>query len=130
MTEPTRPVLNQATLDRLRDMALLSRESRLVARLTDLFIEDTDARLVAMRSAVERGEDDALRALAHTMRGAAATLGASEMVELCSELELLPGRWSAARKTRSVEALRVAFARTRTALLGFVAEVASSLATD
>lgn len=123
------PVLDQASLDRLREMALLSRDSRFVTRLTDLFIEDTAARLSAMRSAVEQREDDAVRALAHTVRGAAATLGAGEVVDVCCELELLEGEWSTARKMRGVDALGLAFGRARIALLRFVAEIEASSST-
>jgi HPt (histidine-containing phosphotransfer) domain-containing protein len=120
-------VLDAATLDRLRGLALVSRDTRLLTRLMGLFVQDTDVRLVAMRAAVERREDSAVRAIAHTVRGAAATLGAVEMVELCSQLEHMPRSWTTGRITRGVDALGAAFQRARIALEQFVADVEQSL---
>jgi signal transduction histidine kinase/DNA-binding response OmpR family regulator/HPt (histidine-containing phosphotransfer) domain-containing protein len=61
--------------------------------LIDVFIEDAPTEIAALRSAIERGDAEATRRLAHTLKSNGATFGAHTLSELCGRLEAL-GRQS------------------------------------
>ena len=127
MSDGVKPVLEQATLERLRGLAEASGDPHLLTRLLSLFIQDTEARLETMRAAAERGDDDCLRTVAHTVRGAAATMGASEIVELCNDLESPADDRSPASTMALLAALCSAFHRAHAALTLFVEDIEQSL---
>jgi HPt (histidine-containing phosphotransfer) domain-containing protein len=58
-----------------------------VARIVTTFLEETDARLAALREASEAGDAAALQHSAHALRGIAGTVGANEMHDLAVRLE-------------------------------------------
>lgn len=129
MSQSPDPILDPATLDRLRDLVQLRRDTRLLTRLTELFVQDTTTRLAMLRTAVARRDDETVHAIAHSMRGGAATLGACEIVHLCAELEHLPPEWPINRALRRVDVLAAAFARTELALSAFIADIERDLVT-
>jgi two-component system, sensor histidine kinase and response regulator len=55
-----------------------------------LFIQESGAQLKGLREAAEAGDLEEVRRLAHTMKGAAATVGASGMAALAAEMEQDP----------------------------------------
>lgn len=59
-----------------------------VARVVDLFIQETQGRLERLRSAVERGDRPEVHSLAHAQKGSSGTIGASEMSTIAREMEL------------------------------------------
>ncbi|MGQ0520837.1 MAG: response regulator [Actinomycetota bacterium] len=83
--------------------------------LVSLFIRDAPARVDALEDAVERGDVEAIRSLAHTVKGSAATLGALTLARIAGELE-----HAARRGTRPDAA---ALAALRTALADAVARL-------
>ena len=58
-----------------------------VAQIVALFLEKTPAILAELRDAVGRGDVDAVRRSAHTIKGTSATLGARVLAESCKRLE-------------------------------------------
>src|SRR3954447_11357857 len=66
---------------------MLSLGSSLVEKLLDVFARTTPPMLEELRSAVEAGDADARRRLAHKLRGSADTVGAQRLSELALELE-------------------------------------------
>lgn len=80
-------VLDLARLDLLRDMD--PDDTTYLERVTGRFEETTASAADDLRSAVEAGDADALRAHAHKLVGGAANLGAVEVVALARELEAL-----------------------------------------
>ena len=84
------PAVLVATLDRavLEEMRALGRGQgdALVARLSTTFLTSTVKRLHDAHAAVAASDAAALRAIAHSLRGAAATFGANRLAQLASEL--------------------------------------------
>ncbi|MFI5346371.1 MAG: response regulator [Elusimicrobiota bacterium] len=56
-------------------------------RLLEGFLSDAEERLAAARAALQRGERDACGRAAHAVRGAAASVGARGLRELCRRIE-------------------------------------------
>jgi len=71
-----------ARLQRLGDAA----GEDLLARLAVLFLADADGRVVAMRQALATGDSASVVMAAHTLSGASANLGASDLARLCAAL--------------------------------------------
>jgi HPt (histidine-containing phosphotransfer) domain-containing protein len=107
--------LDESALKRLRRVAELSQSTDLVPRLMDVFLEDTAARLDRLRSAATHRDDKALRDLAHSIRGGAATLGAGEVVRVCAAIERFPAAWTTSRAMQRIDALVVAVEHARAA---------------
>jgi HPt (histidine-containing phosphotransfer) domain-containing protein len=59
----------------------------MVAELVDNFLTTANHRVAAVRKAVERADDQALRKAAHSLKGSSGTLGAVLMSEICTDLE-------------------------------------------
>jgi HPt (histidine-containing phosphotransfer) domain-containing protein len=88
--EPAREVLDHRRLDTLRELDD-GQGSRLLTRLVAAFLSGAPADLAGLRAAVERGDARAMGDVAHHLKGAAATLGSSRIVELCEDIESLAG---------------------------------------
>jgi len=71
-------------MDRLREQ-IGSGEA--LGRFVDLFRSQTPAKLDELEKAVQDGELDERKRVAHFLKGSAASLGATRMTELCRELE-------------------------------------------
>jgi HPt (histidine-containing phosphotransfer) domain-containing protein len=94
----TARVIGRTTVDPAR-LALLatSRSGRdLVAELVDLFVRAAPSRAGALRDAAGLADRDALRFVAHNLRGSAGNLGADALREACAHLEsaAIDGRWA------------------------------------
>lgn len=59
------------------------------SEIAEMFLEGTPHRLKLLRSAVAEGDAGATEDTAHSLRGAAANIGAVRMAALCAELESL-----------------------------------------
>ncbi|HKP20022.1 MAG TPA: PAS domain S-box protein [Thermoleophilaceae bacterium] len=59
--------------------------------LMDLFFEETSAQLDALNEAADAGDTPEVQRLAHTIKGAAATVGATRLAALAAEIEQAPG---------------------------------------
>ena len=62
--------------------------TELVVELVDLFLQDSDIRIERLKKAVNRKEPLAVEREAHGLKGSAANIGATEIAELCSRLEI------------------------------------------
>jgi CheY-like chemotaxis protein len=60
------------------------------AGIMDLFFEETSAQLDALNEAAIAGDTAEVERLAHTVKGAAATVGATRLAELAAEIEEAP----------------------------------------
>jgi len=78
----TRPPINDAWLTRMR-----STKPEFLARLFEVFLEDEPRRITALGDAVCRGDLELVRYLAHSIKGAAATLGMERLCDAARELE-------------------------------------------
>ena len=59
--------------------------------LMDLFFEETSAQVDALRQAADAGDAAEVGRLAHTVTGAAATVGATRLAAVAAEMERGPG---------------------------------------
>jgi signal transduction histidine kinase/CheY-like chemotaxis protein/HPt (histidine-containing phosphotransfer) domain-containing protein len=78
--------LDPAILATLRDLARAG-EPEPLRELHAIFQRDTPPRLAALRDAAAAGDLDALRRTAHTLKGSAASLGATDMAAACQNIE-------------------------------------------
>ena len=58
-----------------------------VARIVSRFLEESDERIRALRTAIATGDASALERAAHALKGIAGTVGANEMMRLAVQLE-------------------------------------------
>ena len=93
-----------------------------VRELVEMFLDDAAAQMATLHGAVERGDAEAARRTAHTLKSSGATFGARPFAELCRELEALAreGRLDAAaalldRADQEWERARSALSTARTA---------------
>ncbi len=82
MTEPVRIVFDLAALDRQT-----GGDRRLGLEIVQMFLDDYETRLAAIRVAVEAGDAQGIMSAAHTLKGAVAYLSAAIVVEAASRLE-------------------------------------------
>ena len=77
----------RAAFDERFVRARLGDNPRLFAKLVRLFLEDSPARMLAMRRAIATGGGEELRDAAHALKGAAANFAAAPVVEAARQLE-------------------------------------------
>jgi histidine phosphotransfer protein HptB len=82
--EPDPPV-DAAVLSSLREQ--LGAEDPVYGRILGLYLRELPGRMEAIGGAVARGDADALRDAAHSLRGSSATLGATLAAGLSEQLE-------------------------------------------
>jgi two-component system, sensor histidine kinase and response regulator len=78
--------LDRTMLDGLRELEGEG-EPDIVNELIELFLKDVLLQLTALRKAVDSGDVDSLKSIAHTLKGSCACIGAVRMVGLCMLLE-------------------------------------------
>jgi CheY-like chemotaxis protein len=79
------PALDAEVIARLDRLGRATGED-LLGQVSALFLEDAEARIIALRTALAREDWPALIQSAHTMCGASANLGAAELARLCARL--------------------------------------------
>ncbi len=84
--EPETPEVEGIDLKVLHDLHRL--RPNMVRELVDNFLTTAGHRVAAIRRAVQRADDQALRRVAHSLKGSSGTLGATRLAEICSELEV------------------------------------------
>ena len=82
---PAVPVLDALVVGRLERLGKTVGED-LMGQLAILFLADADASVVALREAHAGNDAAAMIRTAHTLRGASANLGATELARLCATL--------------------------------------------
>jgi len=107
----TPPVLDQSALSSLERLEL-----DVVADVVIPFRQESALRLTAVDDAVARGDSDAVRRLAHALKGDAMIIGALEMRALCAELERLGRQGRTADAADVLRSLHVAYDSLGTAL--------------
>jgi PAS domain S-box-containing protein len=83
-----RETLDQSALDALASSLGGGGEGRsAVGELVDTFLDDAPTLMATLHGAVERGDAEAARRAAHSLKSNGATFGAEPFAELCRELE-------------------------------------------
>jgi CheY-like chemotaxis protein len=88
----------EAVLDRQQALARVGGDERLLDELLQIFASDAPRWLADARAAIQNNDAPRLRRAAHTMRGAASSLGAVQTCSAAAHLEELSraGRWDLA----------------------------------
>jgi signal transduction histidine kinase/CheY-like chemotaxis protein/HPt (histidine-containing phosphotransfer) domain-containing protein len=84
--------------------------------LVTSFLDNGATLLVQLADAAETGDVDVLRRTAHTLKSNATSFGATQLAELCAELESQTRRDAVVDAHRQVQAITVAFDGARRAL--------------
>ncbi len=79
----TRPAIDTAWLTRMRDT-----KPDFLRRLFEVFQTEEPRRVDALDAAASTGDLEMVRYLAHSLKGAAATLGMERVRDACRELEM------------------------------------------
>jgi CheY-like chemotaxis protein len=109
------PVLDAEVVGRLTVMGEGAGED-LMGELSALFLADSDSRVIELRQAVAGNDAAAVLGSAHTLRGASAILGATELAHLCATLEMSGAANDLAGAEEQLEAVEAELDRVRTAL--------------
>jgi PAS domain S-box-containing protein len=107
--------LDRTVLAKLRK-ALGGKSKDFIGSLIDLFIADAQPRLEALREAIAQGDAQALRLVAHALKGSCANMGAQRMAGLCEILEEKALANSLAGASTILEHLEAEFAAVKEAL--------------
>jgi two-component system, sensor histidine kinase and response regulator len=83
---PSRSTLDANILGQLESLGSASGQD-LVDELATMFVADADTQLTEMHRALDVDDAAAVARSAHNLRGASATLGATDLASLCKTLE-------------------------------------------
>jgi two-component system sensor histidine kinase/response regulator len=92
-----------------------------LAKLIELFGSKTPEVLDQMRTAIEAGDTRSVKESAHKLKGGCLTLAATQMSELCKQLETKAAGGSLGGAAQAVDQLEIAFERAYAALRAEVA---------
>ena len=113
------PAIDESRLDSLRDLEAADGSSILASILTAFTGHSADL-LVTLREAAQQGDNDRLQSIAHELRGAAATAGATHVAKLCAEIESAARRGGPPPSTELLDHLGIEFDRAKSALARMV----------
>jgi HPt (histidine-containing phosphotransfer) domain-containing protein len=88
---PAGPVLDAASLDRLRELGAEIGDFRFLEKMAGTFLECMPS-IESLRRKIAEADLDAVVDLAHSLRGNSASFGALRLAELAAELEARAGR--------------------------------------
>jgi CheY-like chemotaxis protein len=109
------PVLNAEVVGELTRLGEATNED-VMGQVAALFLTDSDSRVVELRQAVADDDAAALLQSAHTLRGASAMLGATELARLCATLEMSGSADDLVGGGEQVDAVEAELERVRSAL--------------
>src|SRR5213079_2804241 len=78
--------IDPSAIDVLRQLRRPDRPDPVI-ELIDMFVRDTPERLHRLRTAVDQYNAEDLAAVAHSLRGCASSIGATQLANLCQKLE-------------------------------------------
>ncbi len=107
--------LDRAALDRITALAEPGSED-LLGRVVSTFLDAAPAMLADLERALDDGGGDPLERAAHRLKGSCASLGATRMASLCSQLELETATAGADALRRLIGEVQLEFDKVKTAL--------------
>jgi two-component system, sensor histidine kinase and response regulator len=114
-TPASSAVLDSAVVDRLAELATASGEN-LMDELATLFLADADIRIQTLHDALAAHDGQTLIRSAHTLCGASANLGATELSRLCARLATDGAVWGLESGNLLLQAVESELDRVRIAL--------------
>jgi HPt (histidine-containing phosphotransfer) domain-containing protein len=112
-------ILEPSTLKQLLDLD--DGELGLIQEMYQLFVEDMPPRILAMETAIKAGQSDEMGDVAHAVKGAAGTMGATRVRAAALALETL-GRTGKGDETAEIllDRMKVEYDSARDALQAFI----------
>jgi CheY-like chemotaxis protein len=83
VSEETGPSLDAVVVESLRDLG----GDEMLSELTQLFFDDADSNLAALKEAIEKRDGTSVERVAHALKGSSGNMGATRMAELCGQLQ-------------------------------------------
>jgi signal transduction histidine kinase/DNA-binding response OmpR family regulator len=83
---PDGPVINQAALDNIRQLQCPGKPD-ILGKIVSLYMNDSPGLLNALREALDQGDAQQVRMLAHRFKSGSANLGALRLAAFCKQLE-------------------------------------------
>ncbi|HSU36167.1 MAG TPA: response regulator [Propionibacteriaceae bacterium] len=114
-----RAPIDESRLESLRDLEAADGSS-ILASILSAFTGHSADLLVTMREAAQAGDNDRLQGIAHELRGASATAGATHVARLCAEIESAARRGGPMPSTELLDDLGMEFERAKSALARMV----------
>jgi len=118
----SRKPIDEDQIAELRELACSS-DASLFSVVLDKFVQHSGGQFVALRQAVQRGDVSRIEEIAHELRGVSGTVGASQVVVLCREIEWEARRGRVASRPGLLEELDAELQRARQALARMVLPV-------
>lgn len=78
--------INQAMLDQFR-MLERAGKTGILAQMIGLFLKGSGEQVAALLAAADAGDAERLRVTSHTLKSNAASFGATELAEVCRDIE-------------------------------------------
>ena len=79
--------LDGLQLDRLRRLAVASGDPAYLGGIVNQYLDQAASQLAQLRAAAARRDAPALKAVAHSLRGTSATVGARQVASACGAVE-------------------------------------------
>lgn len=111
-TDGAPPAIDPAVLETLRQLNEVGQPD-VVEEVLGLFTHEAPKRLDAIAAAISGGDARALQRAAHTLKGAAGTIGAAALSTLCRGLEEMGRQQTLDEAAATLAAVRVEFYRVR-----------------
>jgi len=108
---PADEPVDAVVLDRLRKLERATGKSGFVAELLEMFLKRTPETLNALREALDRGDHEAARVAAHSLKGSSGNVGAQSMQQLAGVIEHASTDGELGRATREHDRLVSEFER-------------------
>ena len=107
---PLGTILGEAALDGLGSLQSMGQPD-IADELIPIFLQETPPRIRRLRQALDSGNVQELLRLVHGLKGSAATFGATEIAELCQQVERLTRAGALPDTAELIDALETAFER-------------------
>jgi len=86
--EPDMAKLDQSVLNKIRALQQKG-SSEILLKLIDLYLTNSVELMQSIEHAIADADADKLRTAAHTLKSSSASLGATDLAEMCKELEIM-----------------------------------------
>jgi CheY-like chemotaxis protein len=112
VAEEPEPYLDDRVMEDLRRLG----DSKMLAELVGIFLDDARASIEALGEAVEAGDAPTVERVAHSLKGSSGNMGARRMARACARLQDAGASGDLARAPGLLAGLREEFDRVRPAL--------------
>ena len=113
------PVLDPAVLESLRQLTPPG-EPDVLKEVLQLFLDDVPARVERLRAAWQGGDVVAVQRAAHSLKGSAGNIGATDLLGVCRQLDDLGRAGDLSTAAPLVTALDSEFARVQTEIKSLI----------